>query len=447
LLAKPEIHPKFGFSLIVTDIHFLDTLGPAERKLRDAIKKLAAEGIIRKNATVPDPEFILRVAVIAPVNSEGQRDFVRILESERERAPIQIRTFPAVFQSENAPTEISDGLLRAALWKPDVIVLVRGGGSKADLLYLNDYAIGRAICDCPIPVWSGIGHSTDKTLIDEVAARSFKTPSDAAHQMVQITAQIVQSAQNTIKEAARCAQRVSAQMAIQQQTTWARIKSNAGSSLDKAAAETIGRAQSSVANGKLIAQSWDGRLAGQSGRAKHFGAAILAKAQSSARDITHSARMSAMSIYHEWNNSIRLKDRQTLECGRASIRALQHSIAAAVHVTTNVTARLSQMRQLLLAPRNHSITLFQHAIAGRQQDLFQQLRLAHSHTTIIIKQATGVLDRKMTDVERADLNGPLARGFALVADSTGRWLKRVIETRAKMRIIFADGTVNVEKKD
>ena len=93
----------------------------------------------------------------------------------------------------------------------------RGGGSKADLLYLNDYEIGRAICNCPVPIWSGIGHSTDKTLIDEVAAKSFKTPSDAAHHVVQITAQILQSYQGWINEVARCAQRVSEQMSKQQQ--------------------------------------------------------------------------------------------------------------------------------------------------------------------------------------------------------------------------------------
>src|SRR5262249_12218714 len=184
VLCVPEYHPTYGFSLTVTDIQFADTLGPAERALRQAIKRLTNEGMISRNRDLPSPQVVFRVALIAPKAAEGFLDFQRILFREHHRAPTLVRVYHSTFQSEGAAQDIPIAIARACAWHPDVIVLVRGGGSKADLLYLNDYSIGRAICECQVPVWSGIGHSTDKTLIDEVAHRAFKTPSDAAHQIV-----------------------------------------------------------------------------------------------------------------------------------------------------------------------------------------------------------------------------------------------------------------------
>ena len=155
ILVRPELHPRYGFSLIVTDIAFADSLGPAERKLREALQRLSFEGMKDKNRGLTDPTVVFRVALIAPHNSEGQHDFLKIVESQRTRAPIYVQKFTATFQSENAPLEIVAQIGRAIDWNPDVIVVVRGGGSKADLLYLNTYEIGLAICSCPLPCGLG----------------------------------------------------------------------------------------------------------------------------------------------------------------------------------------------------------------------------------------------------------------------------------------------------
>lgn len=60
---------------------------------------------------------------------------------------------------------------------PDLIVIIRGGGAVNDLAYLNDYDLAALLCKRSVPIWVGIGHERDKTILDEIAHRSFDTPS------------------------------------------------------------------------------------------------------------------------------------------------------------------------------------------------------------------------------------------------------------------------------
>ena len=62
----------------------------------------------------------------------------------------------------------------------DVICIVRGGGSKTDLVYFDSEAICRAIAACPVPVLTGIGHEIDNSLADLVAHADKITPTDCA---------------------------------------------------------------------------------------------------------------------------------------------------------------------------------------------------------------------------------------------------------------------------
>ena len=60
---------------------------------------------------------------------------------------------------------------------PDLIVIIRGGGAVNDLAYLNDYDLATLLCKRKVPIWVGIGHEKDRTILDEIAHRSFDTPS------------------------------------------------------------------------------------------------------------------------------------------------------------------------------------------------------------------------------------------------------------------------------
>ena len=66
------------------------------------------------------------------------------------------------------------------------IIVARGGGSLADLLAFCDETLCRTVALLSVPVIASVGHHTDRTLIDDVAAVSCSTPTHAAEAAVGI---------------------------------------------------------------------------------------------------------------------------------------------------------------------------------------------------------------------------------------------------------------------
>jgi exodeoxyribonuclease VII large subunit len=71
----------------------------------------------------------------------------------------------------------------------DVVVIIRGGGSQADLAWFDNYNIAFHVTQFPLPVITGIGHDKDLTVTDLVACRSVKTPTAAADLLIELTAE------------------------------------------------------------------------------------------------------------------------------------------------------------------------------------------------------------------------------------------------------------------
>jgi exodeoxyribonuclease VII large subunit len=67
----------------------------------------------------------------------------------------------------------------------EAIVIVRGGGSKVDLAAFDSLSIGKAIANCSIPVFVGIGHDIDQSVTDIVAHSSLKTPTAVADFLIE----------------------------------------------------------------------------------------------------------------------------------------------------------------------------------------------------------------------------------------------------------------------
>ena len=87
-------------------------------------------------------------------------------------------------QGKDAPPTLIDALSRAQAWQPDVVVMVRGGGSALDLDAFNDLDLCLAISQATLPVFTGIGHETDLCVADLVAHKHFKTPTAVADDLV-----------------------------------------------------------------------------------------------------------------------------------------------------------------------------------------------------------------------------------------------------------------------
>ena len=60
------------------------------------------------------------------------------------------------------------------------MVIIRGGGSKTDLVVFDSYNLARAIAKFPIPIITGIGHHKDVSIVDLMTNTPTKTPTKAA---------------------------------------------------------------------------------------------------------------------------------------------------------------------------------------------------------------------------------------------------------------------------
>ena len=182
--AKPVYKPQYGLSVDIDAIDPDYTLGDLEARMREIRSRLQAEGIFGAQKLLPAPWDYNAVLVVAPDGAAGLGDFQA--ESERLTAfgVCEFVYISSRFQGEGATAEIVAGLLAALeRWAeshdayPDAVVIIRGGGAVNDLAWLNDYALAKFICGLPIPVFTGIGHERDSTVLDEVAHTKFDTPS------------------------------------------------------------------------------------------------------------------------------------------------------------------------------------------------------------------------------------------------------------------------------
>ncbi len=191
LQVQVAFHPRYGLSLDILNIDPNFTLGDMEAKLNRIRNQLQAEGIYTKNRKFTPANEFCKVAVIAPKQAAGLGDFKS--QADRLLELCEFSYYPASFQGQHAITEIQAAFKAIRPQQFDAIVMIRGGGAKADLFQLNEYAIVKAICTAKLPVIVGIGHERDKTLLDEVANLSCHTPSLV---IGHITGTIIQNANN-----------------------------------------------------------------------------------------------------------------------------------------------------------------------------------------------------------------------------------------------------------
>ncbi|WP_180113472.1 exodeoxyribonuclease VII large subunit [Acinetobacter sp. YH12073] len=182
--VKATFSPQYGFSVNVEDIDSSYTLGDIARRYQQILERLTIEGLVNKNKLLPTPFDIQNVLVIAPENAAGLGDFKKDADALDKAGVCHFVYHNATFQGNTAAvsiiTSLGDGLRQWAKdfnSAPDLIVIIRGGGAVNDLAYLNDYDLAALLCKRTVPIWVGIGHEKDRTILDEIAHRSFDTPS------------------------------------------------------------------------------------------------------------------------------------------------------------------------------------------------------------------------------------------------------------------------------
>jgi exodeoxyribonuclease VII large subunit len=190
LRVKVTFHEQYGFSLDVLALDPSYTVGELARQRLATLRKLQEKDLLERQQQRTLPLGPQRLAVISSPTAAGFQDFVRHLEE----APYDfaLTLFPALMQGEDAPASIRAALdaIRPRRGQFEVVIIIRGGGAKTDLLAFDEYGLAAAVAAFPLPILTGIGHERDEAVVDLVAHRALKTPTAVAAFLVERLARL-----------------------------------------------------------------------------------------------------------------------------------------------------------------------------------------------------------------------------------------------------------------
>jgi len=190
ILASVEFHELYGYSLNITDIDPTYTIGNQAQKRQEIIKQLEEDGVMDMNKEI---EFALvpqKIAIISSETAAGFGDFMNQLSENTFNFQFYTKLFPAVMQGDTAEESIISALEQIYTYEDffDVVVIIRGGGSKEELSCFDSYLLALNIAQYPIPILTGIGHERDESIADMVSHKKLKTPTAVAEFIIEQTA-------------------------------------------------------------------------------------------------------------------------------------------------------------------------------------------------------------------------------------------------------------------
>lgn len=175
--------PGGRLSLSLSDIDPAHTAGAIAVARRQLLADMTADGSASRQAGLPHPRMPLSLGLVTAMGSQAYHDLVD--ELTRSGHPFRLTVAASRVQGVHAPAEIVRAI--GALGRTaglDLVLLTRGGGAEIDLVTFDHPHVARAVADCPVPVWTGIGHHLDSPVAEQVAALACKTPTALAQAVV-----------------------------------------------------------------------------------------------------------------------------------------------------------------------------------------------------------------------------------------------------------------------
>lgn len=208
----PKITKWGKFSLTVRSVSLAGE-GALKRAFELLKAKLQQEGLFDEARKRALPQFPQRIGLITSGQSAAYADFVKILGQrwgglEVQLADVQVQGAPAPGQIVGAIEYFNQQPT-----PPDVLIIIRGGGSLEDLQAFNTEEVARAIAGSRTPTLVGVGHEVDVSLADYASDRRAATPTDAARIVVPDRREILQDIDHRY---ARLDQALQSQLALYQ---------------------------------------------------------------------------------------------------------------------------------------------------------------------------------------------------------------------------------------
>jgi exodeoxyribonuclease VII large subunit len=186
-LAKISYDPVYGLALRIIDIDPDYTLGDLEKEKQETIRKLREDNLFERNKSLKVPLLLQRIAIISVETSKGYADFLNVLETNPWNYKFFHFLFPALLQGEKAVDSIICQFTRIkkVIHHFDAVAILRGGGGDIGLSCFNSFDLAKEVCLFPIPVITGIGHTTNETVVELISYSNAITPTKIAEYLIQ----------------------------------------------------------------------------------------------------------------------------------------------------------------------------------------------------------------------------------------------------------------------
>jgi len=181
--GNPRLHSKFGFSVNVQSMRPVGE-GSIKKAANLLEAKLQKEGLFDESRKRPLPYPPTSVGLITSKESAAYADFIKVLNHRWGGVDIQL--IDVQVQGESAVQQIVGAITQfnQAAEQPEVLVVIRGGGSADDLQAFSTEQVTRAVAASRIPTLVAIGHEIDTSLAELAADQRASTPSNAAELLV-----------------------------------------------------------------------------------------------------------------------------------------------------------------------------------------------------------------------------------------------------------------------
>ena len=187
--GSAQSSPSFSFA--VSELR-IEGEGDLLLQLERLRRRLAADGLFEPQKRLERPRLPRTIGVVTGERGKARDDVLAGLR-RRGWGGRLVWAFAPV-QDRHAAPRIAAALRElAAIEEVEVVIVARGGGSLADLFAFCDEALCRTVALLRVPVIASVGHHTDRTLIDDVAAVSCSTPTHAAEAAVPIDCRAARS--------------------------------------------------------------------------------------------------------------------------------------------------------------------------------------------------------------------------------------------------------------
>lgn len=176
--------PSGQLGLKMADIDPRFTLGDLALQREAVLQRLVEAGLHQSNKLRPLSIAPLRIGVVTSIDGAAWADFRH--EIERSGFGFRLVVADTRVQGDAAVAQLTRSIRGLGRRDDlDAVVVIRGGGARSELATFDDEAVAIAIAECPLPVLTGLGHETDRSIADEVAHEALKTPTACAAALVE----------------------------------------------------------------------------------------------------------------------------------------------------------------------------------------------------------------------------------------------------------------------